>query len=290
MVAVLIFAGVRREELLWLTHDDLDLSAGANGVIRIRAKTIDGESWQPKTKKNRAVPISFRLKTYLERWRFRHRKGPWLFPSPQGKRWDPDNFSQDLRAANEKANLPWGSLDFRHTFGSQLAMKGESLYKISMLLGNSPEICRRHYAALVPEALCDTVEFGEPLLPASTPPPIMSADKESEMRNLPRKVIDVTKAFVLTCVLEAPQLGVRYGFFCSGTEESRRRLSKWINVQRWHGDPELAFLAAAQELEAEGKLIITPIDLADFLMQVPRHLSNGARSGTRRRPGSVSLN
>jgi hypothetical protein len=38
-------------------------------------------------------------------------------------------------------------------------MKGESLYKISKLMGNSPEICRRHYAALIPELLVDTVEF-----------------------------------------------------------------------------------------------------------------------------------
>ncbi len=38
-------------------------------------------------------------------------------------------------------------------------MKGESLYKISELMGNSPEICRRHYAALVPEKMRDTVEF-----------------------------------------------------------------------------------------------------------------------------------
>jgi hypothetical protein len=51
------------------------------------------------------------------------------------------------------------NLSFRHTFGSQLAMKGESLYKIATLMGNSPEICRRHYAALVPEAMSDTVEF-----------------------------------------------------------------------------------------------------------------------------------
>jgi hypothetical protein len=50
-------------------------------------------------------------------------------------------------------------LDFRHTFGSQLAMKGESLYKISTLMGNSPEICRRHYAALISEELIDSVEF-----------------------------------------------------------------------------------------------------------------------------------
>jgi hypothetical protein len=38
-------------------------------------------------------------------------------------------------------------------------MKGESLYKISNLMGNSPEICRRHYAALVPDSLVDSVEF-----------------------------------------------------------------------------------------------------------------------------------
>jgi len=51
--------------------------------------------------------------------------------------------------------------------GSQLAMKGESLYKISALMGNSPEICRRHYAALLPEALVDSVEFPVPARPAA---------------------------------------------------------------------------------------------------------------------------
>ncbi|GEM_PF-6836705 len=50
-------------------------------------------------------------------------------------------------------------LESRHTFGSQLAMKGESLYKISTLMGNSREIWRWHYAALIPEALGDSVEF-----------------------------------------------------------------------------------------------------------------------------------
>ena len=52
-----------------------------------------------------------------------------------------------------------------HTFGSQLAQKGESLYKISKLMGNSSEICRRHYAALIPEEMRDTVEFDAPNKP-----------------------------------------------------------------------------------------------------------------------------
>lgn len=159
MAAVLIYAGLRREELVWLTHDDLDLSAGSFGLIRVRAKTFDKESWQPKTKKNRAVPVSSALRHYLDKWRLKHHCGTWLFPSSEGKRWDPDNFSADLRAANERGSLAWGSLHYRHTFGSQLAMKGESLYKIATLMGNSPEICRRHYAALIPDELVDAVEF-----------------------------------------------------------------------------------------------------------------------------------
>ena len=158
MVATLLYAGLRREELLWLTLDDVDLKSGAHGMIRVRAKTIDGAAWQPKTGLNRAVPISRTLRRCLDGYRPRIAPGHWFFPSPDGQRWDADNFSADLRAANEKARLAWGCLDFRHTFGSQLAMKGESLYKISTLMGNSPEICRRHYVALLPESLTHSVE------------------------------------------------------------------------------------------------------------------------------------
>jgi hypothetical protein len=33
---LLIYAALRREELLWLTLDDVDLQAGAWGMIRVR--------------------------------------------------------------------------------------------------------------------------------------------------------------------------------------------------------------------------------------------------------------
>jgi len=165
MVAVLVYAGLRREELLWLTLDDIDLTRrhGGNGMIRVRAKTIDTpqgpRSWQPKTKRNRAVPISSALRPFLDRHVPRPSDAGLVFPSGTGTLQDPDGFSEDLRNANKDAGLPWSSLDYRHTFGSQLAQRGVSLFKIATLLGNSPEICRRHYAALTPETLAVEVNF-----------------------------------------------------------------------------------------------------------------------------------
>ena len=155
MVATLIYAGLRRSELLWLTRDDVDLD---RRVLRIRAKTVGGEFWQPKTGQNRVVPISTPLLKILAAYTS-NGEGPWFFSSPTGKRWDPDVFSQTLRKTNTKHDLDWSCLDFRHTFGSQLAQLERSLYHISEFMGNSPRICRKHYAALVPEAMHDVVEF-----------------------------------------------------------------------------------------------------------------------------------
>jgi integrase len=155
LVATLIYAGLRREEALWLTIDDVDLD---KRLIYVRAKLINGEHWQPKTRRNRVVPISSDLHKVLLPYA-PARTERWFFPSPRQKKWDPDNFSQELREVNKSHGLDWSCLDFRHTFGSQLAQKGESLYKIAELMGNSPDICRKHYAALVPEKMHDVVEF-----------------------------------------------------------------------------------------------------------------------------------
>ncbi len=151
-------------------------------MIRVHAKTVDGEHWEPKTKVNRAVPISSALRVYLDSYKPRIVPGQWFFPSIQGKRWDPDNFYHFLQDVNKKAGLKWSCLDYRHTFGSQLAMKGESLYKISTLMGNSPDICRRHYAALLPDSLVDSVEFSgsgsdmKPLTPLRPHLRVVSSD------------------------------------------------------------------------------------------------------------------
>jgi integrase len=181
MVATAIFAGPRREEITWLRHDDMDLE---NRVLHVRAKEVDGEYWQPKTGKDRSVPISSELYEILCTYD-PPIKSQWFFPSPQGARWHPDNFSARLREVNEACGLAWSCAIYRHTFGSQLAMKGVSLYKISELMGNSPEICRKHYAALLPQEMREEVEFPRP--------EIGEGDRSSEpapesVQQLPRKV------------------------------------------------------------------------------------------------------
>ena len=178
IAATCIYAGLRRGEAVMLTQDDVDLKGR---LIRVRAKTVQGETWQPKTKRNRAVPISDALHAILETYRPLRSIG-WFFPSPKGKRWDPDHLTHELAKVNRRNGLPWKCGDFRHTFGSHLAQKGESLYKIATLMGNSPSICRRHYAALVPEQMRDVVEFAA----GRRMPP----DDDDDTRAMLRKIIE----------------------------------------------------------------------------------------------------
>lgn len=125
------------------------------------------------------MPISSTLRTYLDRYSPADDvTGDLFFSTPNDCQWDPDNLSRSIRNANEAAGLNWSCLDFRHTFGSHLAMMGESLYKISAIMGNSPEICRKHYAALLPESLIASVEFGGSNIVVAPEPPAPKATAE----------------------------------------------------------------------------------------------------------------
>jgi integrase len=159
LAAICIYGGLRRGEAVWLTADDVKPTDNPP-LIHIRVKEINGDFWEPKTKIPRVVPISRALRAILCAYALQRRGGSvWFLPSPRGCRWDEDNLGHKFAKIQKKLGLEWTFLDFRHSFGSHLVQKGESLYKVSKLMGNSPDICRRHYAALVPEQMLDTVEF-----------------------------------------------------------------------------------------------------------------------------------
>ncbi|MBJ6724400.1 tyrosine-type recombinase/integrase [Geomesophilobacter sediminis] len=182
MVAILIYAGLRREELLWLRTCDI-VKCGESFRILVRAKIVDGVYWRPKNKKDRYVPVSPTLLPYLERLLPKDSEDRWLFATPTGQRWDRDNFSTMLRDANQEAArkqaeegqapMPiWSCLDFRHTFGTMLASRGVSLYIVAEWMGNSPDVCRKHYAALVEEMTDKYADF-------TNPPGVVAANSSS---------------------------------------------------------------------------------------------------------------
>jgi integrase len=159
VIACAIYAGLRREEICWLTWEDVDLTEG-KPLLRVRLKEVDGHRWIPKTKRNRFVPIHPYLLPYLQAMKLQSGEVPWVFASPQGCRWDGDNLGHALAKRMRLLGLKWNFLDFRHTYGSQLAMKGLTIYKIAKLMGNSSRVAERHYAALQTEDLHKDINFG----------------------------------------------------------------------------------------------------------------------------------
>ena len=162
-VAVMIYAGLRRGEVCWLRRDDVLLDEQRPRIL-VRAKSVDGTLWTPKTRKNRGVPVSSSLLAILRGYARRIPHGTeWFFPGPGGARWNEDTFSHELRRTQQRLGLPWRCNSFRHSFAAHLAQRGVSLYKISRLLGNSPQVAELHYAALSSESLASEVEFHRPV-------------------------------------------------------------------------------------------------------------------------------
>lgn len=130
------------------------------------------------------VPVSAALFSYLQAYTA-PQNNPWLFPSPEGCSWNPDNFSHRLADLNRKAGLEWSCAEYQHTFGTQLAMAGRDERTIAELMGNSPEIVRRYYAAWLPNAHPEAVEFDTPGEPVPMAQPVVANLRvEAERRGL----------------------------------------------------------------------------------------------------------
>jgi integrase len=149
-VAVMIYAGLRRAETLWLQKKDVSPDLKFLSVVN---KTDDAKGSKSSLKTGtRPVPILPELKEILAPY-LSTNKSPWICPSPQGQQWDGDNFGKRHRELLAEHSLSHTCLHYRHTFATQRAAEKWPLFQIAKAMGNSVAVCERYYAAYIDPTL-----------------------------------------------------------------------------------------------------------------------------------------
>lgn len=155
-VWIAILAGLRRSEIARLKWEDI-----AETVITVQ---------KSKTGKKRNVPLSALLAKKLQPLRKKSgRVVPW--PSAYygwlaaAKKMIEKYLPRELPKIYDKHPEKFGWNPFRHTFASRHAQNGLSLDIISAWLGDSPKVCKEHYARYVPANMRDTrIDAADPKL------------------------------------------------------------------------------------------------------------------------------
>jgi len=126
LVALLLDCGLRIEEALQLTREQIDME---NLLVKVKGK---GE-------KHRIVPMSFELRRVLHRWLSRH-KFSLVFPTLQGRRLYQRNTLRGLKRLGERLHIIGVRVSFhtfRHTFAVSYLRAGGNLFYLSRILGHS---------------------------------------------------------------------------------------------------------------------------------------------------------
>ena len=150
IIEILLHTGLRRDELIHLTWQDIDFK---NQVLSVQPK----EDWHPKDYEARHIPMTPRLTEVLEKL---PRNGDsFVFPNKEGKPLDPDVLTHDFLKFVRRCAVKHASLHtLRHTFASHLAMNGVDLYTVQKLLGHSSIKTTEIYAHLAPDYLRSAME------------------------------------------------------------------------------------------------------------------------------------
>jgi integrase len=137
-------AGMRRNEIIEARPEWFSLQTNS---IRVR-KT---DTFRPKDRESRSIPLTDVFRAFLEE---RPMHGTWCIASEKTR--GKSRYRYDFSAPFEKyreflaggwlGDFSWMTAHImRHTFGSLLAIAGESLMKISDWMGDDPRVTERHY-------------------------------------------------------------------------------------------------------------------------------------------------
>ncbi|KKN32680.1 hypothetical protein LCGC14_0811410 [marine sediment metagenome] len=142
-VLLMAWAGLRKKEMSFSRWEWFDFELK---IIRV----TEFPNFKIKSRRERIIPMHNRIREAMEPYRaiegFVFESGRDSQPTSR-YRYDP---KKSLVAALKRANLPTDDpfQRLRRSFGSSLYQEGVDLNRISEWLGNSPEVCRKHYAGI----------------------------------------------------------------------------------------------------------------------------------------------
>ena len=139
MYYVELATGLRREEILGLKWEDLDLERGDLRVKR-QVSRINGEVVEaPLKTKNayRTLPLAEDTIAVLKEQKKKAGGSPWVFPSPTGGPISPDSVLHMLHRVLKRAGLSRVRFhDLRHTFATLALQNGVYVKTVSGMLGH----------------------------------------------------------------------------------------------------------------------------------------------------------
>jgi len=136
-------AGLRKNEIIQAQPDWFDLE---QGLLHLK-KTA---TFEPKDKEERTVPLTKEFREFLKEYGLH---SPFMLRPDveQGKSLYRYDFDRPYFRYLDPLGFRWVTPHImRHTFGSLLASRGCSIYKIAIWMGDEVATTQKHYAKLLP--------------------------------------------------------------------------------------------------------------------------------------------
>lgn len=159
LVLTALRTGMRQGELKGLQWDSIDWQSG-NLVVRHsrcdHRKVLD----TPKSNRERHIPLDREVYQALRK---RKQHSGYVFTDTKGQPFNARGMTKYLTRACAAAGLrriTWHAL--RHTFASELAIKGVPLHAVQALLGHTTIMTTMRYSHVAPSALRSAIDLLDP--------------------------------------------------------------------------------------------------------------------------------
>ena len=147
----IVHTGLRKGEWINLKWENVKLD-GDNPIITI----VSSGSWKTKTGESRVIPLNKIAVDIIKKQNGRNSE--YVFTLKNGSKIHPDKPYHKLKTALKNLGLTGDIHKLRHTFASNLVMKGRPLYDVQKLLGHKDIQTTMIYAHLSPDYLKESVK------------------------------------------------------------------------------------------------------------------------------------